>query len=81
MVLCACPDPEEIHKTISTLEYGAKAKCIIRGPHMIIKDKIGTEDSSAAILGSRIAAMDDFILKLQRENMLKEKERNEARRE
>ncbi|CAB4284817.1 unnamed protein product [Prunus armeniaca] len=31
MVLCASPDPEEIHKTISTLEYGAKAKCIDRG--------------------------------------------------
>ncbi|CAL8151186.1 unnamed protein product [Prunus armeniaca] len=73
--------PEEIHKTISTLEYGAKAKCIVRGPHMLIKDKIGTEDSSAVILGSRIAAMDEFILKLQRENKLKEKERNEAHRE
>lgn len=33
MVLCASPDPEEIHKTISTLEYGAKAKCIVCGPH------------------------------------------------
>ncbi|CAL8151188.1 unnamed protein product [Prunus armeniaca] len=73
--------PEEIHKTISTLEYGAKAKCIVRGPHMLIKDKIGTEDSSAVILGSRIAAMDEFILKLQRENKHKEKERNEAHRE
>ncbi|CAL8165958.1 unnamed protein product [Prunus armeniaca] len=31
MVLCASPDPEEIHKTISTLEYGAKAKCIDQG--------------------------------------------------
>ncbi|CAL8161109.1 unnamed protein product [Prunus armeniaca] len=47
MVLCASPDPEEIHKTISTLEYGAKAKCTVRGPHTLIKDKIGTEDSSA----------------------------------
>ncbi|CAL8990029.1 unnamed protein product [Prunus brigantina] len=81
MVLCASPDPKEIHKTISTLEYGAKAKCIVRGPHTPIKDKIGTEDSSAVILGSRIAAMDEFILKLQRENKLKEKERNEAHRE
>ncbi|CAL9027146.1 unnamed protein product [Prunus brigantina] len=42
--------------------------------HTLIKDKIGTEDSSAVILGSRIAAMDEFILKLQRENKLKEKE-------
>lgn len=81
MVLCASPDPKEIHKTISTLEYGAKAKCIVRGPHTPIKDKAGTEDSSAVILGSRIAAMDEFILKLQKENKLKEKERNEAHKE
>ncbi|KAE8734976.1 Plastid-lipid associated protein PAP / fibrillin family protein [Hibiscus syriacus] len=26
MILCATPDPKEIHKTICTLEYGAKAK-------------------------------------------------------
>ncbi|KAG6668595.1 hypothetical protein CIPAW_01G181800 [Carya illinoinensis] len=82
MILCASPDPKEIHKTISTLEYGAKAKCIVRGPHTPIKDKIGTEDSSSAvILGSRIAAMDEFIFKLQRENKLREKERNEAHKE
>ncbi|KAB1205325.1 Kinesin-like protein KIF11-B [Morella rubra] len=82
MILCASPDPKEIHKTISTLEYGAKAKCIVRGPLTPIKDKIGIEDSSSAvILGSRIAAMDEFIYKLQRENKLKEKERNEAHKE
>jgi kinesin family protein 11 len=83
MILCASPDPKEIHKTISTLEYGAKAKCIVRGPHTPNKDKFGTEDSSssAVILGSRIAAMDEFIFKLQRENKLKEKERNEAHKE
>ncbi|KAM5553215.1 kinesin-like protein KIN-10A [Rosa sericea] len=81
MVLCASPDPKEIHKTISTLEYGAKAKCIVRGPHTPIKDKAGTEDSSAVILGSRIAAMDEFILKLQKENKLKEKERSEAHKQ
>ncbi|KAL5851766.1 hypothetical protein ACOSQ3_006884 [Xanthoceras sorbifolium] len=79
MILCASPDPKEIHKTICTLEYGAKAKCIIRGPHTPIKDKNGAEDSSSAvILGSRIAAMDQFIYKLQMENKLREKERNEA---
>ncbi|KAK0606850.1 hypothetical protein LWI29_005171 [Acer saccharum] len=79
MILCASPDPKEIHKTICTLEYGAKAKCIIRGPHTPIKDKTGAEDSSSAvILGSRIAAMDQFIYKLQMENKLREKERNEA---
>ncbi|CAJ1976457.1 unnamed protein product [Sphenostylis stenocarpa] len=75
MILCASPDPKEIHKTISTLEYGAKAKCIVRGPHTPVKDD---ESSSAVILGSRIAAMDEFILKLQMENKQREKERNEA---
>ncbi|PON37712.1 Kinesin-like protein [Parasponia andersonii] len=79
MLLCASPDPKEIHKTISTLEYGAKAKCIVRGPHSPVKDKAGGEDSSSAvILGSRIAAMDEFIAKLQKENKLRETERNEA---
>lgn len=75
MILCASPDPKEIHKTISTLEYGAKAKCIVRGPHTPIKEE---ESSSTVILGSRIAAMDEFIMKLQMENKLREKERNEA---
>ncbi|XP_062109360.1 kinesin-like protein KIN-10A isoform X2 [Humulus lupulus] len=82
MILCASPDPKEIHKTISTLEYGAKAKCIVRGPLTPVKDKAGGEDSSSAvILGSRIAAMDEFIMKLQKENKLREKERNEAHKE
>ncbi|KAF7091923.1 hypothetical protein CFC21_094464 [Triticum aestivum] len=30
MILCASPDPKELHKTISTLEYGAREKCITR---------------------------------------------------
>lgn len=82
MILCASPDPKEIHKTICTLEYGAKAKCIVRGPLTPTKDKIGAEDSSSAvILGSRLAAMDEFILKLQRENKLREKEKIEAHKE
>ncbi|KAK7268840.1 hypothetical protein RIF29_21549 [Crotalaria pallida] len=75
MILCASPDPKEIHKTMSTLEYGAKAKCIVRGPHTPVKEE---DSSSAVILGSRIAAMDEFILKLQMEKKLREKERNEA---
>lgn len=79
MILCASPDPKELHKTLCTLEYGAKAKCIVRGALTPVKDKNGTGDpSSTVILGSRIAAMDDFIYKLQMENKMKEKERNEA---
>lgn len=81
MILCASPDPKDIHKTISTLEYGAKAKSIVRGPHTPTKEKMGSEDSSTLILGSRITAMDQFIYKLQIENKLREKERNEAQKE
>ncbi|KAI3968800.1 hypothetical protein MKX01_028950 [Papaver californicum] len=77
MILCASPDPKEMHKTMATLEYGAKAKCIVRGGHT--PTKLDAEDSSSqVILGSRIAAMDDFINKLQKENKRREKERNDA---
>ncbi|KAG9445731.1 hypothetical protein H6P81_011859 [Aristolochia fimbriata] len=79
MILCANPDPKDMHKTISTLEYGAKAKCIVRGSNIPAKDK--TEDSASLVIGSRIAAMDQFIFKLQMENKLKEKERDEAQKE
>ncbi|KAL1536153.1 kinesin-like protein KIN-10A [Salvia divinorum] len=78
MILCASPEPRELHKTIATLEYGAKAKCIVRGPHTPVK---GTEDSSTAvIMGSRLAALDQFICKLQIENKTREKERNQAQK-
>ncbi|CAN4091855.1 unnamed protein product [Withania somnifera] len=80
MILCASPDPKDLHKTISTLEYGAKAKCIVRGPHTPLKEKGAEDASSGVILGSRIAAMDQFIYKLQMEGKLKEKECNEAKR-
>ncbi|PIN14302.1 Kinesin-like protein [Handroanthus impetiginosus] len=79
MVLCASPDPKELHKTVATFEYGAKAKCIVRGPHTPVKDK-GADDSSS-LLGSRIAALDQFICKLQIELKLREKECKEAQRE
>ncbi|KAE8726337.1 Plastid-lipid associated protein PAP / fibrillin family protein [Hibiscus syriacus] len=78
MIICASPDPKEIHKTICTLEYGAKAKCIVRGPHTPLNDK--NEDSSAVNLGSRLAAMDQFINKLQMESKQREREKDEARK-
>lgn len=81
MILCASPDPKELHKTIATLEYGAKAKCIVRGPHTPVKEKGFEDSSSAIILGSRIAALDQFIFKLQVENKARERERNEAQKE
>jgi kinesin family protein 3/17/kinesin family protein 11 len=61
MILCASPDPKELHKTVSTLEYGAKAKCIIRPAQTSTpRDKMNSEDSST-MLNSRIAAMNQFI--------------------
>ncbi|TVU27767.1 hypothetical protein EJB05_19268, partial [Eragrostis curvula] len=78
MILCASPDPKELHKTVSTLEYGAKAKCIIRAAHVTTpRDKMSSEESSTT-LNSRIVAMNQFIYKLQKENKQREKERNEA---
>lgn len=77
MILCASPDPKEMHKTLCTFEYGAKAKCIIRGPHTPDRTAAGNS-SSVVILGSKVAAMDEFISKLQMETKLREKERNEA---
>jgi kinesin family member 11 len=78
MILCASPDTKELHKTISTLEYGAKAKCIIRAAHTSTpREKFGSEESSTT-LNSRIVAMNQFIYKLQKENKQREKERNEA---
>ncbi|KAL2486786.1 P-loop containing nucleoside triphosphate hydrolase superfamily protein [Abeliophyllum distichum] len=81
MILCASPGLKELHKTIATLEYGAKAKCIVRGPHTPIKEKGAEDSSSAVILGSRIEAMDQFIYTIQMESKLREKERNEAQKE
>ncbi|KAK6929066.1 hypothetical protein RJ641_005271 [Dillenia turbinata] len=79
MILCESPDPKELHKLISTLEYGAKAKGIVHGTQTPVKDKTRGEDFfSAVMLGSRIAAIDQFIMKLQMENKFKEREHNEA---
>ncbi|CAN8324465.1 unnamed protein product [Cochlearia groenlandica] len=82
MILCASPDPKEMHKTLCTLEYGAKAKCIVRGSHILNKEKNGCDESSSAVvLGTRIAAMDEFICKLQNEKKQQEKERNNAQKQ
>ncbi|GKE22732.1 hypothetical protein Tco_1434244, partial [Tanacetum coccineum] len=37
MFLFVSPDHKEMRKTISRLEYGAKAMCIVCGPHTPIK--------------------------------------------
>ncbi|KAK1621196.1 hypothetical protein QYE76_026713 [Lolium multiflorum] len=50
MILCASPDPKELHKTISTLEYGARAKCITRAAHASIpRDKVSSKEAHNAI--------------------------------
>ncbi|KAM0924457.1 hypothetical protein ACQ4PT_004872 [Festuca glaucescens] len=50
MILCASPDPKELHKTISTLQYGARAKCITRAAHASIpRDKVSSKEAHNAI--------------------------------
>ncbi|GLJ29703.1 hypothetical protein SUGI_0585830 [Cryptomeria japonica] len=81
MVLCASSDPQDLHKTIGTLEYGAKAKCIVRLPNSPPqKDKTKTMGLDSVMLQTRILAMDEHILKLQVENKLKEQERQTVQR-
>ncbi|CAA6673274.1 unnamed protein product [Spirodela intermedia] len=81
MILCASPDPREIHKTVSTLEYGAKAKCIVRAPHMANPCRANSQESSSLALSARIVAMNQFISKLQTENKVKGKELDQVNRE
>lgn len=85
MILCASPDPKELHKTVSTLEYGAKAKCIVRLAKMDATPRgeksLGVEGGGVGVLGARIAAMNQVICKLQMENRAKDKEREAVRKE
>ena len=81
MVLCASPDPRDIYKIIGTLEYGAKAKCIVRCSNSPSKEKLNPQDIASTLLGARIAVMDEYILKLQLENQLKDKEKEATQRE
>ncbi|GLJ40406.1 hypothetical protein SUGI_0832070 [Cryptomeria japonica] len=81
MVLCASPDPRDIHKTIGTLEYGAKAKCIVRCSSSPSKEKVCSQGIDSTVLGARIVAMDEYISKLQIDNKLKEEEREAAQNE
>ncbi|XP_048534006.1 kinesin-like protein KIN-10A [Triticum urartu] len=46
MILCASPDPKDLHKTISTLEYGARAKCTRAAAHASTPSgKISSKDA------------------------------------
>nr|AMS24258.1 kinesin OrphII protein [Marsilea vestita] len=82
MILCASPDPKDIHKTIGTLEYGSKAKCIVRLPASPVKEKAtAAEKAEASVLEARIKAMDAYISRLEAENQLKDKEKQETMKE
>ncbi|XP_078162069.1 P-loop containing nucleoside triphosphate hydrolases superfamily protein [Carex rostrata] len=79
MILCASPDPREMHKTISTLEYGAKAKCIVRAAHPATpKPSSQTNSESINLLASQIALMNQHICELQRDKRVLLKERDQA---
>ncbi|KAJ3672134.1 hypothetical protein LUZ60_006855 [Juncus effusus] len=66
MILCASPDPKDMHKTISTLEYGAKAKCIVRAAHMATPKPSHQIPDDSSLLNSRIQLMNQYIVDLQR---------------
>lgn len=79
MILCASPDPRETHKTISTFEYGAKAKCIVRAAHPATpKPSSQTNAESVTLLASQIALMNQHICELQRDKRTLLKERDQA---
>ncbi|KAH7286051.1 hypothetical protein KP509_33G056600 [Ceratopteris richardii] len=74
MILCASPDPRDMHKTIGTLEYGCKAKCIVSLPVSPAKETLTGHGSA---LEARVKAMDAHISRLEADNRSKEKEKEE----
>ncbi len=81
MVLCASPDSRDLHKTINTLEYGAKAKCIVRLPISPMKGQAMPEIKKLEMLEARICHKDAYIDRLRRENESKMKENESKIRE
>lgn len=82
MILCASPDPRDLHKTICTLEYGAKAKCIVRLPNSPSKEQVSTARAEQLqILEARLTKKDMYIEKLRKENELKQRQNEERERE
>ncbi|MCO5606261.1 hypothetical protein L7F22_060448 [Adiantum nelumboides] len=53
MVLCASTDPRDMHKTLGTLEYGSKAKCIVRLPTSPDGRKIKIRQAGPFCFGSK----------------------------
>lgn len=82
MILCASPDLRDLHKTICTLEYGAKAKCIVRLPNSPSKEQVSSARAEQVqILEARLTKKDVYIDKLRRENEAKQRENEERERE
>ena len=79
MILCASNDPKDTQKTISTLEYGAKAKGIVKLPKSHLKENINTTDQ--VVLETRIKVMNALIAKLQADNRLNDECRDEVAKE
>ncbi|XP_059077399.1 kinesin-like protein KIN-10A isoform X2 [Cryptomeria japonica] len=79
MILCASTDPKDIYKTIGTLEYGSKAKCIVKLPKSPVKEKNKATDQ--VVLQNRINVMLDLIERLQAENQLKDEFREKIEKE
>ncbi|XP_024532840.1 kinesin-like protein KIN-10A isoform X2 [Selaginella moellendorffii] len=77
MILCASPDSRDAYKTICTLEYGAKAKCIVRLPSSPPKDRATFADGMEAVLLARLRHKDECIERLRQEYDQKERERLE----
>lgn len=73
MILCASPDPKDLHKTISTLEYGARAKCITRAAHASTPPgKMSSKDA-----GHEMRLKDEEIARLRTKLRLMEAAANE----
>ncbi|XP_024518749.1 kinesin-like protein KIN-10A [Selaginella moellendorffii] len=76
MVLCASPDPRDVYKTICTLEYGAKAKCIVRLPTSPPRDG-SSQNSSEAALQARLEFKDECLERLRADYEQKVKDHEE----
>lgn len=82
MILCASPDPRDLHKTINTLEYGAKAKCIVRLPNSPLKEQLSAAKAEQlGVLEARLSKKDAYIEKLRRDNETKNRANEEREQE
>ncbi|KAG0569523.1 hypothetical protein KC19_6G096700 [Ceratodon purpureus] len=82
MILCASPDVRDLHKTICTLEYGAKAKCIVRLPNSPSKEQVSSiRAEQVQVLEARLTKKDAYIEKLRKENEEKHRQNEEREKE